>query len=271
MCRTKGETRVYDEDEESVESTTTAEEEEDNDNSNGDSDEDNDIPSLQDREREDSESDSDSDDDDGNNTNNIFDSQQQYFQTNTRRRRSRRIEQEVRRNRAIDRRIAERQAQTAREQNNETRTSGIPSLICRIDKEDSSDDDQSVGNNDYEYDDDEELYIESSDDEADRILDLEENATAQQEERPTIDARLSNLKESITKIKATRVFGLEQLDEDESMAMGGSMGQDKFEGNVRISTWNPNGINLNQVQSTLQQSLDLSIDDRDIQRSIPIS
>ena len=260
MCRTKGETRVYDEDEESVESTTTAEEEEDNDNSNGDSDEDNDIPSLQDREREDSESDSDSDDDDGNNTNNIFDSQQQYFQTNTRRRRSRRIEQEVRRNRAIDRRIAERQAQTAREQNNETRTSGIPSLICRIDKEDSSDDDQSVGNNDYEYDDDEELYIESSDDEADRILDLEENATAQQEERLPINKRLSNLKESITKIKATRVFGLEQLDEDESMAMGGSMGQDKFEGNVRISTWNPNGINLNQVQSTLQQSLDLSID-----------
>jgi exonuclease III len=38
------------------------------------------------------------------------------------------------------------------------------------------------------------------------------------------------------------------------------MENDKMEGNIRISTWNPNGINTNQVHSILQQSLDLSID-----------
>jgi hypothetical protein len=42
--------------------------------------------------------------------------------------------------------------------------------------------------------------------------------------------------------------------------MGGSMENNKIEGNNRISTWNPNGINTNQVHSILQQSLDLSID-----------
>jgi hypothetical protein len=42
--------------------------------------------------------------------------------------------------------------------------------------------------------------------------------------------------------------------------MGGSMENNKMEGNIRISTWNPNGINANQVHSILQQSLDLSID-----------
>jgi hypothetical protein len=52
---------------------------------------------------------------------------------------------------------------------------------------------------------------------------------------------------------------MDELDEDESSPMGGSMENDKMEGYVRISTWNPNGINKNQVHSILQQSLDLSI------------
>jgi hypothetical protein len=58
----------------------------------------------------------------------------------------------------------------------------------------------------------------------------------------------------------SRNFVLDELDEDESSPMGGSMENDKMEGNIRISTWNPNGINANQIQSILQQSLDLSID-----------
>jgi hypothetical protein len=65
---------------------------------------------------------------------------------------------------------------------------------------------------------------------------------------------------TVQRQQQTRSFVLDDLDEDESSPMGGSMENDKMEGNIRISTWNPNGINANQVQSILQQSLDLSID-----------
>jgi hypothetical protein len=65
----------------------------------------------------------------------------------------------------------------------------------------------------------------------------------------------------LTYASPIRSFVLDELGtENESAPMGGWMENDKMEGNIRISTWNPNGIKSNQVQSTLQQSLDLSID-----------
>jgi hypothetical protein len=65
---------------------------------------------------------------------------------------------------------------------------------------------------------------------------------------------------TVKRRQQSRSFVMDELDEDESSPMSGSMENDKMEGNIRISTWNPNGINTNQVHSILQQSLDLSID-----------
>jgi hypothetical protein len=65
---------------------------------------------------------------------------------------------------------------------------------------------------------------------------------------------------TVKRRQQSRSFVMDEQDEDESSPMGGSMENDKMEGNIRISTWNPNGKNTNQVHSILQQSLDLSID-----------
>jgi hypothetical protein len=65
---------------------------------------------------------------------------------------------------------------------------------------------------------------------------------------------------TIKRRQQSRSFVMDKLNEDESSSMGGSMENDKMEGNIRISTWNPNSINTNQVHSILQQSLELSID-----------
>jgi hypothetical protein len=55
-------------------------------------------------------------------------------------------------------------------------------------------------------------------------------------------------------------FGLEDLDEEDALPVGGRMGEPKSPGMIRISGCNPNGIKINQLQCHLQHSKDLQID-----------
>jgi hypothetical protein len=86
----------------------------------------------------------------------------------------------------------------------------------------------------------------------------EEHDDTNKEEAPSTSFEASHTG-TVEHRQTSRSFVLDELDEDETLPIGGSMENDKIEGNIRISTWNPNGINSNQVQSILQQSLDLSI------------
>jgi hypothetical protein len=150
----------------------------------------------------------------------------------------------------------------------------IPDLICRIDNDDSSGEEDSTtrdteyhrkksftksntaglrggGDENYEYGD---LYFQSSDDE-----NLPEVQEVEEEKEEETDNDIINRSDSTTQT-TDRMQTVGALDDKESEAIGGSMEAPKLPGMIRISGCNPNGIKTNQLCSHIQHSLDLNID-----------
>jgi hypothetical protein len=284
--------RVYDEDEESIESANDAHEEfstpiekipqikaeeerhdknknsnysnEEDKNSNDDDSEDNSIPGLQDRDVEDS-----SDDDDGYDANMRKTDNIRDYKSNEHRSMFGRYTTEYNGNNSDSdsdddsygplRCRQQQQLDNAEE-------STIPKLICRKDNDDSSNDDD---DDNVEYSMKDPTDIHNIDHEL-----SDENITANTTTpfhddynedalyfQPSDDENEGdNIRSEENEPAPAEHFFLIDLDEIEAESIGGRIDIPKLPGMIRISGCNPNGIQAEQLKSHLQHSLDLGID-----------
>jgi hypothetical protein len=228
--RTRGQQtiRVYDEDEESVDSI-----EDGNDNHHdNDKNDDDSMPGLQDREVEDSSDEEDAEDDE---------------------------EKDEERKIVI--------LKTKYKHHKKYKNLNIPELICRKDNDDSSDDDSTneppqaerlrggVGRRS----DEEDLFFMPNDDDENNEEDKEREEEEEEEEEDEDDEVNERAAEYSTE-ETIRGFIMTALDDEESEPIGGRMDEPKLPGMIRISGCNPNGIKSNQLKSHLQHAMDQQVD-----------